>query len=289
VSGCAWDRTPARAEKRPQTGPVRTADRIAPTAEARVSVQATLGNQAVQRALLSDLGLQAKLTVNVPGDPYEQEADRVADTVMRMSDDSAPGIAGGLPLLGRLQRRSAHCEGEHERTVVGHIQRRCAHCEQERALETTTRSGFPLQRACAACEQEHEEELHRKPAGDSSQPPEATQDVERRIGTLRDAGSTLSPDVRAVTEPRFGRDFGGVRVHTGGPAAEAARAVNARAFTVGHDIVFGPGEFSPQTPGGLRLLAHELTHVVQQGQAGHEIRRSPLARGAVSIGTRRHA
>jgi hypothetical protein len=65
-------------------------------------------------------------------------------------------------------------------------------------------------------------------------------------------------------EARFGRDLSNVRLHTGGKAAESAQAVNARAYTVGKNIVFGPGEFAPHTNTGKRLIAHEMTHVVQQ-------------------------
>jgi len=68
-------------------------------------------------------------------------------------------------------------------------------------------------------------------------------------------------------EPRFGYDFSDVRIHTGGLAARSAEAVEAQAFTVGSDIVFGWGRFAPSTPEGRTLLAHELTHVVQQGAA----------------------
>jgi hypothetical protein len=77
----------------------------------------------------------------------------------------------------------------------------------------------------------------------------------------------LPATVRSYYEPRFGRDFSGVRVHTGGEAADSARGLRARAFTLGSDIVFGPGHYAPQTGDGQRLLAHELTHVVQQGGA----------------------
>jgi hypothetical protein len=70
--------------------------------------------------------------------------------------------------------------------------------------------------------------------------------------------------VRAFFEPRFGHDFGGVRLHTGAQAADSASSINALAYTVGRDVVFGAGQFSPDTDTGRRLLAHELTHVVQQ-------------------------
>ena len=83
-------------------------------------------------------------------------------------------------------------------------------------------------------------------------------------------GDHLAPSVRSDMESRFRRDFSEVRVHTGEGAAEAARALNARAYTVGRDVVFGHGEYAPQTGQGRTLLAHELAHVVQQrpGDAG---------------------
>jgi lysozyme family protein len=77
-------------------------------------------------------------------------------------------------------------------------------------------------------------------------------------------GRPLDPATRGFMESRFGQDFSQVRVHTGSPADDAARAVQARAFTLGHDIVFGHGEYAPHETGGQRLLAHELTHVIQQ-------------------------
>ena len=76
-------------------------------------------------------------------------------------------------------------------------------------------------------------------------------------------GRPLDPEARALLEPRFGRDLGAVRVHDDAEAAEAARAVEARAFTVGNDVVFSPGQYAPGTPAGQRLLAHELAHMVQ--------------------------
>lgn len=77
-------------------------------------------------------------------------------------------------------------------------------------------------------------------------------------------GQPLEAGVRATMEASFRQDFSGVRVHTGGKAAESARAVQAQAYTVGNDIVFGGSNYSPGTPTGQRMLAHELTHVVQQ-------------------------
>lgn len=82
---------------------------------------------------------------------------------------------------------------------------------------------------------------------------------------LRSPGQPLDGATRAFFEPRFGYDFSRVRVHTDQKAAESATSVNALAYTVGRDVVFGAGHFSPSTKAGINLLAHELTHVVQQG------------------------
>jgi len=84
---------------------------------------------------------------------------------------------------------------------------------------------------------------------------------------LGSPGQPLDTATQKFFEPRFGHDFSHVRVHTDGRAAESARAVNALAYTVGHNVVFGAGRYSPSTSDGRGLLAHELTHVVQQGNS----------------------
>lgn len=97
---------------------------------------------------------------------------------------------------------------------------------------------------------------------------------------LRTPGQPLDATTRAFMEPRFGRDFGDVRVHADAQAADSARAVNALAYTVGSDVVFGAGQHQPQSEAGKRLIAHELTHVVQQ--RGNTINSLQLAGGASS-------
>ncbi|WP_440957095.1 eCIS core domain-containing protein [Methanosarcina sp. Mfa9] len=77
----------------------------------------------------------------------------------------------------------------------------------------------------------------------------------------------LSKSERAYFEPRFGYDFSQVRLQTDSMAVKAARAVNSRAFTVGQDMVFGEGKYAPEIEHGIRLLAHELIHIVQQRSA----------------------
>jgi len=85
---------------------------------------------------------------------------------------------------------------------------------------------------------------------------------------LRSPGQPLDRTTRAFMEPRFGHDFSNVRVHSGPTAERSAWEVNARAYTVGRNIVFGSGQLAPMSRDGQRLLAHELTHVIQQ-RAGH--------------------
>src|SRR5262249_61572391 len=88
-------------------------------------------------------------------------------------------------------------------------------------------------------------------------------------------------------EPRFGSDFSNVRVHKDSYEGRLAEALQAKAFTVGSDIIFGAGQFTPQTPAGKHLLAHELVHVVQQGRhqyAPQQTRRVSKATDSVMLG-----
>jgi hypothetical protein len=146
--------------------------------------------------------LQTKLAINEPGDVFEQEADRLADQVMRMP---------------ALQAKAEDGAGS-----------------QARTNNTGPPAGIP-------------------PA----------------VGkVLRSPGQPLDSATRAFMEPRFGQSFADVRIHNGSQADTAAASVQARAFTLGRDVVFAAGEHDPGSEGGKRLLAHELTHVVQQSQHG---------------------
>jgi len=114
-----------------------------------------------------------------------------------------------------------------------------------------------------------EEEKVLQAKTETAEPSEVSADVEVSIRTLS-SGSPLPDPVRSIMEPRFGADFGNVRVHSDAGAHDLARAVSARAFTVGRDIVFGAGKYASETEEGRRLLAHELTHGAQQGAQGKE-------------------
>jgi hypothetical protein len=98
---------------------------------------------------------------------------------------------------------------------------------------------------------------------------------------LRSSGAPLGGDTRRLMESRIGANFGNVRVHTDARAATSARALNAKAYTVGRDVVFASGQYSPHSPDGQKLLAHELAHTIQQQGYG---RNDDIAARAGSAG-----
>jgi hypothetical protein len=165
--------------------------------------------------------LQTQLTINEPGDEYEQEADEVADLVMRMPEP-------------QLQRKCS-CGG-----TSGH-DGECEACKQ---------SALSLQRKATT-------------SAEAARAPPIVDEV------LQASGHPIDPVTRTFMESRFRRDFSEVRLHADAKAAESARAVNALAYTVGRNVVFGTGQYVPQLSEGKRLIAHELAHVVQQGAVTH--------------------
>lgn len=165
--------------------------------------------------------IQTKLTVNEPGDKYEQEADSVADKVMGAGDN--------------LQ-----------------IQRKCSSCEDD------------------------DKKVQRKPASPGITPLVQTKGGDgavaapalgNKIADTQGNGSSLDKTTGAFMSDRFGVDFGSVKIHADGESAKMNRELNARAFTTGNDIYFNEGEYNPGSGKGKRLLAHELTHVVQQNSS----------------------
>ncbi len=213
-------------------------------------LQQTFGNRAVQR-LLKSRAIQPKLTVSQPGDFHEQEADRVADAVMRIPEGTTIAASNGSSEL--LQKKCAGCASGKSL---------CPTCAaDEKNLQRKPMPITPLRRQAARKEGSGIAE-----ALDEEVAATGTRDVEADIDSFKGGGEPLPDTVRTFFEPRFGYDFGQVRVHTDSRAAESARTINALAYTVGRDVVLGAGQYAPETNEGKRLLAHELTHVVQQGE-----------------------
>lgn len=152
-----------------------------------------------------------------------------------------------------------------------------------KAASSAPTSSLLLQRKCSCgthtpgggeCTECARKRLQRKPDGAAARPaiPPSVHEV------LRAPGQALDAAARGYFERGFGRDFSRVRIHADERAAESARAVDARAYTVGQDVVFGRGQFAPATTAGRQLIAHELAHVLQQRGAGSRAG-APLAVG----------
>jgi outer membrane protein OmpA-like peptidoglycan-associated protein len=140
--------------------------------------------------------------------------------------------------------------------------------------------------ACESCRGEHKQTssdvLQPKPAGAVTAPPAQAPTAVHDV--LGGSGRPLDAGTRAFFEPRFGYDLSRVRVHTDTRAAESAHSLNALAYTVGRDIAFASGQYEPGTDAGKHLLAHELTHVMQQAGGGPEIQRFvPCTRAGLSL------
>jgi outer membrane protein OmpA-like peptidoglycan-associated protein len=198
-------------------------------------LQRSIGNQGVQRLMRSKgaefdfakIGIiQPKLKVSQPGDVYEQEADRVAEQVMRMSVTNP--ITSTVPNKDELMGR------------------KCSACEMKEDEETKNPT------------------ISRKRSSNASLEV-ADEAATNEISNIRSSrGSSLDANTREFMESRFGYDFGNVRIHSGEREARSAESMNALAYTIGNDVVFRQGYYQPNTLEGRRLLAHELTHVVQQ-------------------------
>jgi outer membrane protein OmpA-like peptidoglycan-associated protein len=233
----------SRAANRQRTGFSRP---HAPAINQVLFLQRTIGNQAVQRLFKSGV-IQPKLRIGQPNDIYEQEADRVADEVMRMPE---PTIQ---PKPSCLFSNNSSC-GDEELIQKKPLASRITPLVQRQPIE-----------------EEEEETLQTKKV--SNQSPPVSPDLETNIQSSRTGGTPLPESVRAFFEPRFGQDFSQVRMHTDTDAAQMNRDLNARAFTYGKNVYFGAGEFNPGTSTGNRLLAHELTHVIQQRQSNVSVLR----------------
>jgi hypothetical protein len=170
--------------------------------------------------------------ISDPSDRYEQEADRIADQVMRMPEPTAKHQVGSEK-EGVLQRKAIA-------TQITSLVYRQDFSNIVQPKETTNQAD-PL-----------------NPDQKPSEVPSIVYEV------LNSPGQPLNSQTRAFFEPRFGRDFSQVRVHTDDRAAASAQAVNAYAYTIGNNIVFAKGQYKLATEEKRRLLAHELTHVVQQ-------------------------
>jgi hypothetical protein len=176
-----------------------------------------------QSLALNSSGIHPKLTVGQADDPHEQEADQVADRVMRMETRQPGDSRSSFSAFTSRKAQSKRASSE----------------EEEKELQRAEQGGNEF--------------------SSTNAPPIVHE-------ALSATGQSLDPTTRSFMEERFARSFDDVRVHTDAQADASASAIGAFAFTSGRDIFFGSGFYRPESDSGLRLIAHELTHVAQQAR-----------------------
>jgi hypothetical protein len=199
------------------------------------------------------LTIQPKLTIGQPGDKYEQEADKVATQVVNKINSPQP--------VGQRQEMPEEEDKELQTKPVSEsIQRQEMPEEEEEELQTKSLSES-IQRQDMP---EEEEELQTKPHGHAQSQFNNTNQLEQSIQQAKGGGQALDNKIKTKMEQGFGTDFSGVRIHTNSHSDILNRSLEARAFTTGQDVFFRQGEYNPTNRSGQELIAHELTHVVQQ-------------------------
>jgi hypothetical protein len=176
---------------------------------------------------LSSPPIQPKLTIGAPRDRYEQEADQVAAQVVQRINTPSPPSSNSQDNNDSIQRKP----------LISVLQR---------VQDTEQNTPIPLQ------------------AKFNFKAPDIQADFESNLNSAKSGGSPLDKAFRAKIEPEMGADFSGVRVHNDATANHLSRSIQAKAFTTGTHIFMKQGEYNPSSRGGQELLAHELTHVVQQ-------------------------
>lgn len=220
-------------------------------------LQQSLGNQLtgklLQRKCLKCeetelIGVQAKLKIGAAHDQYEQEADRTADQVMRMNNRDVTRKVE----QGKIQRMPIQQLAVQLKNISSNSENKLQRNNESVVAENNLNGAIM----------------------DSG--------VTR---TLSSRGQRLKPSLRNFMEPRFGYDFSQVRVHTGSEPSKLSRSIGAKAFTVGNNIFFNDSYFKPDSYDGKHLLAHELTHTLQQTGREKRIQRKPTDWGKFKIPT----
>lgn len=218
------------------------------------------------RSFFSPAPIQTKLKVNKPGDKYEVEADQVAEQVIQKISVSASDISSTNPRNENNfnPKPSNSPETNAPKTHVSSlIQTQCEACEAKENLqeEEIQRKHEPHVFLKADNSQEYSTLMSKsQTSGSNPVSPHTTS----QLFASKGGGKPLPKNTLSEMERGFGVDFSNVRTHTGASAIGMSKSLGAQAFTHGSDIYFDSGKFEPNSQGGKKLLAHELTHVVQQ-------------------------
>jgi len=247
-------------------------------------------------AFFGGAAVQPKLSVSTPDDPHEKEADQVADQVMRMPEPVAAPVNASLQQGEDLQRKEGEDLTVHPKLESPSIT--SLQCKQQGAIisprlmpfvqRSSDGDQFVSDSSDTAPSGQHSEghlslkslPLCRSPGQAESNrgPPAASSSFESSLSSSKGNGSAMPSDTMASMNSRFNTDFSGVRIHTGATAETLSSSINAQAFTHGSDIYFNTGKFQPGTDSGGLLLAHELTHTIQQGSVSQPAQGSAVSR-----------
>lgn len=202
-----------------------------------------------ESSFMCSSNIQASMTVGQPDDPFEKEAENVSRQVVDGLDQSA-----------NIQQRLSSFGLQNLTIQPFNIGSRISRKLQRTFLP----SPVTVQKKCPECEEEDKKQKSENVqfAGEGSAVPSA---IEDQIRMAQGGGQPMDDNTQTAMESSFGADFSGVRLHTDSKAVQMSQDLNAHAFTVGNNIFFNQGRYQPQTKQGAGLLAHELTHTVQQG------------------------
>jgi len=284
----------------PQSSPAAVTNEVKPLKET---------NEA-EPELIDRFPVQLKLSVGAPDDPMEHEADAMAEQVMRMPESSfseRSRSAGSnavdeqvrlKPLASQITPFVQRCStcGDYD---DDHVQLKpfsphpasCAYVDdyddEHVQLKPISAGVTPfIQRCGGGCSAQDDERVQLKPHSQQISPlvqaksdgaSSASDSVSSRIKSSMGGGSPMQSDTKNFMESRFGADFSDVKIHSGEESTQLNQALNAKAFAVSNNIYFNSGQYQPETDSGKRLLAHELTHVLQQSGPSAYIQRETQA------------
>lgn len=244
------------------------------------SSQSFFGSKAKEKPFFSpynrDNAVQAKLNIGQPNDKYEKEADNVADKVVQrlsQNDIQAKPEKNHSSAANKTENVIQQKAAAPVSPITSFVQAKCSSCEQEEKLQKKEKEeeqglqGGVLQKKPifeSNAEPEEGRKTVQKKSGDAATE-QAAPSVEDSLKASKGSGSPLPADTRSQMESSLGADLSGVRIHNDSKAAQLSNDLNAQAFTHGNDIYFNEGKYNSGSTEGKHLLAHELTHTVQQG------------------------
>jgi hypothetical protein len=224
--------------------------------------------------------VQAKLSVSSPDDPQEKEADAVAESVMRIPEPQAQSISSdNEERVGKKEEEEEEIQKKIDASSITRINRQASEEEEEvqakqispvlrKSDESFDQFGdsFPdVGKTESISRKKSDKNISFGVQRNGRGPPTDSDSFGQTLQSSKGSGSALPGGTREFMESRFNADFSGVRVHTGSAAQVMSSNIHAHAFAHGNDLYFNEGKYSPHTGSGGLLLAHELTHTIQQG------------------------